>query len=203
MVTKALYSKDSGGFTDLVPVELYLNLWYSWSKHFESSGAILKWFMSHLSKISCSILINLIMWNMTGLSCDIPQGSVLSSILFLLYILSLSPVITTWCLHLCKQNWTTQFLWELGVFKLSDWLNCLSDIKKLQKIHVQLHRTVWLLIATASMVPQIKPQMGHLVSAVQSSLRNSWPICVSWHSFQTADFILPFLSSWDIFQKEE
>uniref|UniRef100_A0A3Q3IY17 Reverse transcriptase domain-containing protein n=1 Tax=Monopterus albus TaxID=43700 RepID=A0A3Q3IY17_MONAL len=109
-LTSAFDTVDHGIFMDQPQFELGF------------SGSVLQWFSSYLSYQTFNVAIN-VLSDVAGLSCGVPQGSVLGPILFLLHI-----YISSWSDYYLYAD-DVQMYCSFRVSFLAILLECLSSIK--------------------------------------------------------------------------
>ncbi len=95
-------ASDSGQYTVLVLLDLtaafdtvdHKILINRMRDTFGISGTVLHWSLSYLTDRGFCVSINQIKSDVQGLSCGVPQGSVLGHILFLLFLTPLGQIIS-------------------------------------------------------------------------------------------------------------
>ena len=143
------------------------------------SGSVLHWFSSYLSGRSFSVTVNQIRSESADLLCGVPQGSVLSPVLFLLYLIPLGKIIQGFpdvSYHMFADDIQLYCSFKpTELQRLSSLVQCLVEIKHwLSDNTLQLNedKTETLVIAPDDSIPGINQYLGDLGQSVKPSLRN-------------------------------
>ena len=140
-----------------------------------AAGSALDWFSSYLSYRRCSVSLDSYMSETAALSWCVHQGSVLGSLLFVLYLLPLGHIIN----HLL-----------LGI-SYHRYANCLTAIKYWianNSLQLNTNKTEVLVVAPDSIAPEVTHGNNSLSLAVQSNLcnhgRHIWSGYIFWPAYQ-------------------
>ena len=114
--------------------------------HYGIHGVSIDWFKSYLSKCNQQVSINGFDSGLTSINCGVPQGSVLGSLLFLLYINDLNQAIKFCKVHHFADDTNLLYL-SNSIKKLNKLVN--TDLKHLvnwlnaNKISLNIKKLKW------------------------------------------------------------
>uniref|UniRef100_A0A8C6VWU7 Reverse transcriptase domain-containing protein n=1 Tax=Nothobranchius furzeri TaxID=105023 RepID=A0A8C6VWU7_NOTFU len=143
------------------------------------SGSALEWFSSYLSERSFSVAISKFRSSTTSLTHGVPQGSVLGPLLFLLYLLSLQHILSSFkgiSYHLYADDIQLYISFKPHeMSKLQLLHTCLDSIKTwMAGSFLQLNedKTEIRICAPDKLVPKVRDSLGQLASHTKPSVRN-------------------------------
>ena len=142
------------------------------------TNTALSWFKSYLSNRTYSVSLANFSSHQSTLTCGVPQGSILAPILFNLYMLPLSQIITRHNVSFHCYADDTQIYLPLTTdvpTSLTRLKTCLEDIKDwMAQNHLQLNESKGeiILFGTSTSVTQISTRLGTLSPLVKPTVKN-------------------------------
>ena len=142
------------------------------------TNTALSWFKSYLSNRTYSVSLANFSSHQSTLTCGVPQGSILAPILFNLYMLPLSQIITRHNVSFHCYADDTQIYLPLTTdvpTSLTRLKTCLEDIKDwMAQNHLQLNESKGeiILFGTSTSVTQISTSLGTLSPLVKPTVKN-------------------------------
>uniref|UniRef100_A0A8C6K7Z1 Reverse transcriptase domain-containing protein n=1 Tax=Nothobranchius furzeri TaxID=105023 RepID=A0A8C6K7Z1_NOTFU len=143
------------------------------------SGSALEWFSSYLSERSFSVAVSKFRSSTISLTHGVPQGSVLGPLLFLLYLLPLQHILSSFkgiSYHLYADDIQLYVSFKPHeMSKLQLLHTCLDSIKAwMAGSFLQLNedKTEILICAPDKLVPKVRDSLGQLASHTKPSVRN-------------------------------
>uniref|UniRef100_A0A8C6P1U2 Reverse transcriptase domain-containing protein n=1 Tax=Nothobranchius furzeri TaxID=105023 RepID=A0A8C6P1U2_NOTFU len=143
------------------------------------SGSALEWFSSYLSERSFSVAVSKFRSSTTSLSHGVPQVSVLGPLLFLLYLLPLQHILSSFkgiSHHFYADDIQLYFSFKPHeMSKLQLLHSCLDSIKTWMAgnfLQLNEDQTEILICAPDKLVPKVRDSLGQLASHTKPSVRN-------------------------------
>uniref|UniRef100_A0A3P9KTU5 Reverse transcriptase domain-containing protein n=1 Tax=Oryzias latipes TaxID=8090 RepID=A0A3P9KTU5_ORYLA len=143
------------------------------------SGSALNWFSSYLTGRSFSVVFSKFKFSSACLTSGVPQGSVLGPLLFILNLLPLQHILSSFndiSYHFYAYDIQLYVPFKpQDVFKIQILHRCLDSVKNwMNDNFLQLNeaKTEVLVCAPDSCLPQIVQWLGPLASSIKPSVRN-------------------------------
>uniref|UniRef100_A0A8C6W0R4 Reverse transcriptase domain-containing protein n=1 Tax=Nothobranchius furzeri TaxID=105023 RepID=A0A8C6W0R4_NOTFU len=143
------------------------------------SATALQWLSSYLSERSFSVAVTKFRSSTPSLTHGVPQGSVLGPLLFLLYLLPLQHILSSFkgiSYHLYADNTQLYISFKSHeMSKLQLLCTCLDSIKTWMAgsfLQLKEDKTEILICAPDKLVPKVRDSLGQLASHTKPSIRN-------------------------------
>uniref|UniRef100_A0A8C6KCT2 Reverse transcriptase domain-containing protein n=1 Tax=Nothobranchius furzeri TaxID=105023 RepID=A0A8C6KCT2_NOTFU len=143
------------------------------------SGTALEWLSSYLSEHSFSVAVSKFRSSTTSLTHGVPQGSVLGPLLFLLYLLPLQHILSSFkgiSYHLYADDIQLYISFKPHeMSKLQLLHTCLDSIETWMAgsfLQMNEDKTEILICAPDKLVPKVRDSLGQLASHTKPSVRN-------------------------------
>uniref|UniRef100_A0A8C6PV72 Reverse transcriptase domain-containing protein n=1 Tax=Nothobranchius furzeri TaxID=105023 RepID=A0A8C6PV72_NOTFU len=142
------------------------------------SGTALEWFSSYLSERSFSVVVSKFRSSTTSLTHGVPQGSVLGPLLFLLYLLPLQQILSSFkgiSYHLYADDIQLYISFKAHEMSKLQMLHTCLDYQNLDggnSLQLNEDKTEILICAPEKLVPKVRDSIGQLASHIKPSVRN-------------------------------